>query len=180
MAESGSLACFIVEVNVILAQIYRRQGRHDRSLEKLNRAMEVAHAQRYVRTLADEGEALVPLLRDYVEKYPKNGSAALLKYAKRMLALLPQEGMQEDDGLPASASLTPQEKRVLQFLMEGADNRNISTAMSISMETVKRHCRHIYRKLGLRNRKQVVEQFANRGSSKESYLQTASSDSDQP
>lgn len=180
MAESGSLACFIVEVNVILAQIYRRQGRHDRSLEKLSRAVEVAHAQRYVRTLADEGEALVPLLRDYVKKYPKNESAALFTFAKKILALLPQESLQEDDRLPASASLTPQEKRVFQFLIEGADNRTISTAMSISMETVKRHCRHIYRKLGLRNWKQVVEQYSNRGISEKSYTQMASSVSDEP
>lgn len=169
MAESGNLACFIVEVNVILAQIYRRQGRNDRSLEKLNRAMEVAYAQRYVRTLADEGEALVPLLRDYVKKYRKSGRATLVRFAMKILALLPQESLQEDARFPASDSLTRQEKRVLQFLMEGADNRNISTAMSISMETVKRHCRHIYRKLGVRNRKQIVERYSSRSEYEEPF-----------
>ncbi|WP_176220734.1 LuxR C-terminal-related transcriptional regulator [Cohnella massiliensis] len=179
MAESGNLACFFVEVNVILAQIYRIQGQNDRSLEKLNRAIEVAHAQRYVRTLADEGEALVPLLRDYMKMYRKSGRRALVRYAMKIAALLPQESLREDALFPASASLTRQEKRVLQYLMEGADNRNIAMAMSISMETVKRHCRHIYRKLGVRNRKQVAQQYANRNEYEEpSMFESANNLSD--
>ncbi|WP_430149569.1 LuxR C-terminal-related transcriptional regulator [Paenibacillus cisolokensis] len=53
--------------------------------------------------------------------------------------------------------------------MAGTGNRSISTAMSISMETVIRHCRHIYRKLGVRNRKQLAEQYSNRGEDKEPF-----------
>ncbi|WP_145977384.1 LuxR C-terminal-related transcriptional regulator [Paenibacillus sp. 32O-W] len=53
--------------------------------------------------------------------------------------------------------------------MAGTGNRSISTAMSISMETVIRDCRHIYRKVGVRNRKQLAEQYSNRSEDKEPF-----------
>ncbi|MBD2846589.1 helix-turn-helix transcriptional regulator [Paenibacillus sp. IB182496] len=69
------------------------------------------------------------------------------------------------DRFPAEETLTRQERRVLRCLLEGADNRQIATALAIAVETVKRHCRNLYRKLDVQNRKQLAERYAGAPSS---------------
>lgn len=53
-------------------------------------------------------------------------------------------------------SLTPREQQVLEQLVQGATNREIAAALSISEHTVKFHLRNVLQKLHLKNRAQVV------------------------
>lgn len=54
------------------------------------------------------------------------------------------------------ATLTAREREVLQLLTRGAVNKEIASALSISVNTVKVHLRHIMERLHLENRVQVV------------------------
>lgn len=54
------------------------------------------------------------------------------------------------------AALTAREGDVLRLLTRGAVNKEIASALSISVNTVKNHLRHIMEKLHLENRVQVV------------------------
>lgn len=56
---------------------------------------------------------------------------------------------------PAS-TLSAREQEVLRLLTRGAANKEIATALDISVNTVKNHLRHIMEKLHLENRVQVV------------------------
>ena len=56
----------------------------------------------------------------------------------------------------AAAALTAREREALQLLTRGAVNKEIAAALSISVNTVKSHLRHIMEKLHLENRVQVV------------------------
>ncbi len=58
--------------------------------------------------------------------------------------------------LPREIPLTPREQEVLRLLVQGATNREIARALTISENTVKTHVRHILEKLGLQNRSQVA------------------------
>jgi len=53
-------------------------------------------------------------------------------------------------------ALTDREEEVLRFLADGASNRDIAGALTISENTVKYHMRHILDKLHLQNRAQVI------------------------
>lgn len=57
---------------------------------------------------------------------------------------------------PAIDLLTESETRVLRLLAEGLDNDGIAAALSLSINTVKTHIRHIFEKLNVSDRTQAA------------------------
>ena len=58
------------------------------------------------------------------------------------------------------ASLTPTELDVLRLVGEGLTNNDIATRLFISPRTVQTHLTHVYTKLGLTSRVQLVQEAA--------------------
>ena len=58
------------------------------------------------------------------------------------------------------ASLTPAEHDVVQLVSEGLGNKDIATRLFISPRTVQTHLTHVYTKLGLTTRVQLVQEAA--------------------
>ena len=58
--------------------------------------------------------------------------------------------------LPLAASLTNREREVLRLLVDGSTNRMIAVKLSVSIETVKSHVRHIMQKLHVNDRTQAA------------------------
>lgn len=76
--------------------------------------------------------------------------------ASRGLHVLPPSGS-EPLGLAPSGPelLTPREAEVMELLQGGRSNAEIAHALSVSIETVRTHARHVYRKLGVRTRREL-------------------------
>jgi DNA-binding NarL/FixJ family response regulator len=74
--------------------------------------------------------------------------------ASRGLHVLPPAGM---DGADAAGPdlLTPREAEVLELLQSGRSNAEIAHTLQVSIETVRSHARRIYRKLGVRTRREL-------------------------
>lgn len=60
-----------------------------------------------------------------------------------------------------TANLTPEELRVATLVAEGASNRQVANAIYASVRTVELRLTSIYRKLGIRSRKELTEALAN-------------------
>jgi DNA-binding NarL/FixJ family response regulator len=73
--------------------------------------------------------------------------------ASRGLHVLPRTGAPEPMG---PELLTPREANVLEHLQAGRSNAEIALALSVSVETVRTHRRNIYRKLGVRTRRELA------------------------
>jgi DNA-binding CsgD family transcriptional regulator len=58
------------------------------------------------------------------------------------------------------ASLTPAERDVVRLVREGLGNKNIATRLFVSPRTVQTHLTHVYTKLGLSSRVQLVQEAA--------------------
>ncbi len=58
------------------------------------------------------------------------------------------------------ASLTPSERDVVRLVSEGLGNKDIGTRLFISPRTVQTHLTHVYTKLGLTSRVQLVQEAA--------------------
>jgi LuxR family maltose regulon positive regulatory protein len=160
LAERYKLTCYLIEVNYLLANISHNQGDIEQAMRWLHRALSLAHQYRYLNTLIDEGAALSPLLRQYLEEH-RSSKANVRQYAERLLQQLDDAKSDVAHEVSPMSALTSQEKRVYHYLMQGFDNRTIATELSISSETIKRHCRHLYRKLGVRNRQELIERSLN-------------------
>ncbi|MGN6223744.1 LuxR C-terminal-related transcriptional regulator [Pseudoxanthomonas sp.] len=60
-------------------------------------------------------------------------------------------------------TLTARERRILELLAEGLENKRIGTQLDISPETVKSHLTRIFEKLGARNRTEAIRIATRRG-----------------
>jgi DNA-binding CsgD family transcriptional regulator len=58
------------------------------------------------------------------------------------------------------ASLTPTERDVVRLVSEGLANNDIATRLFVSPRTVQTHLTHVYAKLGLTSRVQLVQEAA--------------------
>ena len=63
------------------------------------------------------------------------------------------------DAAPPAAGpdvLTPRESEVLELIQTGKSNAEIANELHVSIETVRSHARRIYRKLGVRTRRELL------------------------
>ncbi len=74
--------------------------------------------------------------------------------ASRGLHVMP--ATESTDGPPPGPDvLTPREAEVLDLLRSGRSNAEIAQALHVSIETVRTHARRIYRKLGVKSRREL-------------------------
>jgi DNA-binding NarL/FixJ family response regulator len=74
--------------------------------------------------------------------------------ASRGLHVLPPAGAEISE--PAGPELlTPREADVLELIQSGHSNAEIAQALHVSVETVRTHARRVYRKLGVRTRRDL-------------------------
>ena len=74
--------------------------------------------------------------------------------ASRGMHVLPSAG--ESSYEPSGPTpLTAREADVLELLQSGSSNGEITAALHVGVETVRTHARHIYRKLGVRTRREL-------------------------
>jgi len=82
----------------------------------------------------------------------EGGSPMTASIASRVLSIFKQHIPKTND----SFSLTPREIEILQLLVDGQDNHIISDKLCISIQTVRNHIRHIYKKLHVHSKTQAV------------------------
>jgi DNA-binding NarL/FixJ family response regulator len=74
--------------------------------------------------------------------------------ASRGLHVLPPAGVEPSE-LVGPDLLTAREAEVMELLQHGRSNAEIAEALHVSIETVRTHARRIYRKLGVRTRREL-------------------------
>jgi LuxR family maltose regulon positive regulatory protein len=152
--EKQYLHCQI-ESLVLLALAQAASKQKGEARRWLLQALSQAHSEGFMRVFLAEGEPLAHLLRSLL---PGIREKMLHFYGQAILRALTQPG--ETHTRAASQSfeaLSPQEQRVLRFLVAGRTNAEIARELVISVNTVKDHVKHIYNKLGVSNRLQAYE-----------------------
>lgn len=85
---------------------------------------------------------------------------ASLPLGKKIKSAEEHSNSDEDiDRKAKDAALTEREKEVLNLLLKGKSNKEISTITHISTDTVKTHLQNIYRKFGVKSRLEAVSLF---------------------
>jgi LuxR family maltose regulon positive regulatory protein len=125
------------------------------ALEILGEALELAQPHGFIRTFAEAGPQLVPLLQEAARRgiYPV--------YVGEILSAFPaktdpwEKMISSGDGI--LESLSERELEVLRLMAAGLSNRQIAHQLVLSLGTVKTHIHNIYGKLEAHNRLEAVD-----------------------
>lgn len=150
-AEQAGAVDLLVRLLALLTRAYALSGKQSAAEATLLRAIGIGAAEGYVRSILDEGDTLLPLLRAVV-KQP--GAPA---YARVLLQRLQHRGAPAGEAL--RSVLTPRERQVAVLIGAGYANAAIAERLVMANGTVKWHVSNILSKLGLRRRTELVAQI---------------------
>jgi LuxR family maltose regulon positive regulatory protein len=140
-----------IHILAVQAIVYHAQGQYEQAFAKLERAMELAEPEGYVRVFVDEGAPMARLLHRMLTR------SSASEYVGRLL-----EALGESVKItPPIASklierLSQRELEVLHLIIDGATNQEIAHELVLTVNTVKRHISNIFRKLEVSNRAQAI------------------------
>lgn len=133
--------------------------RHHREALALHEGVELP--LEHVETLLDYGAFLRragqpvrarPLLAEALQRAEECGAAWLAGFAREELGVAGGQRRRRRE----RGRLTPQERRVAALAAEGRTNQQIAAQLSVSVRTVEGHLDHVYNKLGIRSRRDLM------------------------
>jgi LuxR family maltose regulon positive regulatory protein len=139
-------------------------GQTPQAHQYLERALELAEPEGFMRVFIDEGEMMRVLLIDLRKTMDKrlrtqtnHASQRLRVYLLKILAGF----LVTQDPVPVAAEalaepLSQRELEVLHLIGAGLSNQQIADELVVAVSTVKSHINHLYGKLGAHSRVQAV------------------------
>lgn len=117
----------------------------------LRTCLGLAEPEGFIRTFVDHGAGMAKLLRSAA-------SAVASPYSERLLVAFarPDDGVGSGPSGPLVESLTVQETSILRLMNAGLSHGEIARERFLSLNTVKWHTAHIYRKLSVHRRAHAV------------------------
>jgi LuxR family maltose regulon positive regulatory protein len=162
----------------LLALATQKQGRSDKALAILGRAVALAERGGFIQPFVEPGAEMAALLQELVARDVADSSLqpATASYLNRVFAAFAEAATKPEDAdirpktqvpslssftvSPSSPqlveSLTEREMEVLALLAQRLTNQEIAQELVISLGTVKQHTHNIYGKLGVQDRRQAV------------------------
>ncbi len=117
--------------------------------------LEISDARRL--RAAGQPQAAVARLRSARQRLIRLGAKPLLEACDRELAVAGAPVAPET--APALVGLTPAEQAVARLVATGRSNRQTAAELYVSVKTVEFHLGHIYAKLGIRSRKDLINRI---------------------
>jgi LuxR family transcriptional regulator, maltose regulon positive regulatory protein len=157
-----------IEMHLLRALAFQAQGQTEIALSALERALELAEPEGYVRLFVDEGEPLRLLILDCRFSIEKT-HPDFKNYVEELLAAFAQADHSELGSSSQSKiqnlkskiwfePLSDRERDVLRLLATSLSAAEIADALSVAVSTVRSHTKNIYSKLGVNGRLAAVEQ----------------------
>ncbi len=98
-------------------------------------------------------------LLEAIEEVSAGGAPMSCHIARKVVQFFHQAGPSPE----VSENLSPREREILDLLVTGCFFKEIADQLGISGETVRTHVNHIYRKLHVRSRTEVVVKYLRQG-----------------
>ena len=153
LLEQGKRHMDLCELNLILAINYYRAEEKTLAFESLERALKTAKRWKYYRLIADEGEAILPILIEYMKEKGKSDFLLMIIEMTRKVAInypLYLKAVYKNE------TFSQIEIDVLKLLEQGKNKEEIADYFFISVNTVKYHLKNIYSKLHASSAHQAV------------------------
>jgi len=131
----------LIEIWALRAMLEAAKDNPQAALAACQQAVERAEPAGHIRFFLDLGPVMAELLRQLAVR------GVSVPFIGRILAAFPGE---------FAPALTEQEMQILALLQQGVSNNAIAQQLVISLNTVKKHNRNIYQKLGVHSRDQAI------------------------
>jgi LuxR family maltose regulon positive regulatory protein len=156
-----------IEILALRALSRQALGDKESALQDLERALALAEPEGYVRVFVDEGAPMATLLRRARTRgiAPEYTTMLLRAFGDRTDASPPGAALPSPEltasaraGItsPLTQPLSARERDVLQLVVGGASNQEIAKRLFLSRGTVKKHVHHIFGKLDVKSRTQLI------------------------
>jgi DNA-binding CsgD family transcriptional regulator len=157
-------AHLFVHILECLAALAGESGSHREAARLFGAAHSIRHRMGAVRfKVWDAGyQASVVALRDALGEQDFDAASAegAALYTEEAIAYAQRGRGQRKRPTSGWDSLTPTERDVVRLVSEGLGNKDIATRLFVSPRTVQTHLTHVYTKLGLSSRVQLVQEAA--------------------
>jgi LuxR family maltose regulon positive regulatory protein len=140
-----------VDAWVVSALAHDRLRQDADALSSLERALALAEAEGIIRPFVVSGQRMRALLDRHRHVFPEHHA-----FVERVLARLGVDGVPATLQVALLEPLTNRERSVLQLLPTMMSNNEIADELSVSVNTIKVHLKSLYRKLGVKSRRQAV------------------------
>lgn len=81
-----------------------------------------------------------------------------LKPTEKQPAILPEKTVDLTD-IYSTYKISPREQEIVHLILQGKSNKEIEDVAFISLKTVKNHIYHIYKKMGVNSRLQLINKL---------------------
>lgn len=139
-----------LEHELWLAILDAESGDRRRALPRAAAVVEAARAEGHVRLLLDAGPPAERLLRALAHRTPS-------RYLWHVLRAAPAPATVETSGVRGAVTLSDRELEVVRHLPSAMSSAEIAAQLFISLNTLKTHLRAVYRKLGVKGRREAIE-----------------------
>lgn len=134
---------------VLQAQAWYGLGRIDSALTSLERALQLAEPEGYIRLFVDPSSPLYSMLAQVKSRGIQAG------YIQRLLAAYE---LQSPPGQQTIETFSKREMEVLRLLSNDLESGEIAARLVISANTARTHIKHLYRKLNAHSRYEAILQ----------------------
>ena len=149
----------LAEAKTLQACLEWMTGSHAEAAVILEETMAALQDKGIIRVIADEGAAVVPILKRAAASVSAEGYSGNLDRTYVTEVLLAAHSVaKRQRGITASfkksgkpVKLSRQQKKMLQMLAQGYKNQEIAQITGIALPTVKGHLTQAYEKLGVHN-----------------------------
>jgi LuxR family maltose regulon positive regulatory protein len=144
--SAGRLAR-VIEIGLLAVLAYEMKGETAVALDALNQILKLTRPEGYVQIFVDSGTPMLQLLRQLP-------ASKQTDYVQTLRRAFPDDLQTVSSALVEP--LSPRELEVLRLIAAGLSNKQITTELTVSLNTVKKHTTHIYSKLGVKGRTQAI------------------------
>ena len=156
-AEAGNRVGSVNEILVLQALAQGAQSHSALALRPLERVLAQAEPEGYVRLFTDEGAPMAVLLRAAVDK------GIVPEYVRRLSRTFQQADGKGATIQPIAEALSERELHVLRLLATELSGPQIARELYVSLNTLRTHTRHIFRKLDVNSRPAAVSRATELG-----------------
>ena len=154
LLEDGHRQMDLCEIDILLTICFYHAGEKKLAFEALERALKIAKRRKYYRLVADEGEAILQPLIEYIKA---NGETDfLMKLVEIARDVTIHHPLYLKPLYKNNESFSQTEVDILCLLEQGKTKEDIAECFFVSVNTIKYHLKNIYAKLDAKSASQAV------------------------